>query len=306
MRGAVSFERLGIAANFGWSFGWRQVAGVVGLGRVARVRPVRVVVFVTLVVVFVVVVLAHRRANGGRDEGHGNGIAVIVRVMTMLMIMIMTILMIMIMVVVNVIVPVIIMIVIVLMIMVVMMLLGRGGVGAGAGGVFLAADFAARGRFADRRLFARLGARGGGFCLGATAGVTRGETALFLFFLPRDFRHEPFAVGDGDLVVVGMNFAEGEEAVPVPAVVDKGRLEGWLNPDHFGQVDIAFDLLLGGCFYIEFFKTRSVQYHNPGFLRVSGFDKHSLDHSLVYSVTPRCPRGPGSMDPDARVRSGVV
>src|SRR5690606_3628000 len=32
-------------------------------------------------------------------------------------------------------------------------------------------------------------------------------------------------VGDGDLVVVGMYFTEGEEAVTVPAIFDEGSLE---------------------------------------------------------------------------------
>ncbi len=37
-------------------------------------------------------------------------------------------------------------------------------------------------------------------------------------------------VGDGDLVVVGMDFREGEEAVAVAAVIDEGRLERGFDP----------------------------------------------------------------------------
>ena len=37
-------------------------------------------------------------------------------------------------------------------------------------------------------------------------------------------------VRDGDLVVVGMDFREGEETVPVPAVIDECRLKRRLDP----------------------------------------------------------------------------
>ena len=39
------------------------------------------------------------------------------------------------------------------------------------------------------------------------------------------FVDERLPVGDRDLIVVGMDFAEGEEAVTVAAVIDKGRLQ---------------------------------------------------------------------------------
>ncbi len=40
-------------------------------------------------------------------------------------------------------------------------------------------------------------------------------------------------VFNGNLIVVGMNFAKGEESVTVAAVIDKGRLQGWFNPGDF-------------------------------------------------------------------------
>src|SRR6185437_14066007 len=46
-------------------------------------------------------------------------------------------------------------------------------------------------------------------------------------------------VGDRDLVVVGMNFAEGEETMAVAAVFDEGGLERGLYPRDLGEVDIA-------------------------------------------------------------------
>jgi hypothetical protein len=46
-------------------------------------------------------------------------------------------------------------------------------------------------------------------------------------------------VRDGDLVVVGVDLREGEEAVPVPAVVHEGRLERRLYPRDLREVDVA-------------------------------------------------------------------
>jgi hypothetical protein len=66
-------------------------------------------------------------------------------------------------------------------------------------------------------------------------------SAIFLF-LALDLGDQALAVGDGDLIIVGVDFAEGQEPVTVPAVIDKRRLKRWLYPDDFGQVDIAFDL----------------------------------------------------------------
>jgi hypothetical protein len=60
-----------------------------------------------------------------------------------------------------------------------------------------------------------------------------------------DFGHQAFAVGDRDLVVVGMDFAEREKTVAIAAVIDESGLQRRLYPDDFRQVDVAFDLFLG-------------------------------------------------------------
>ena len=52
-------------------------------------------------------------------------------------------------------------------------------------------------------------------------------------------------VGDRDLVIVGMNFGEGQEAVAIAAIVDEGRLQRRLHARHLGEIDIAPKLLLG-------------------------------------------------------------
>jgi hypothetical protein len=46
-------------------------------------------------------------------------------------------------------------------------------------------------------------------------------------------------IGDGNLVIVRMNFAEGEKAVTVAAVLDEGRLQRRLYPRNLGEIDIA-------------------------------------------------------------------
>ena len=60
-------------------------------------------------------------------------------------------------------------------------------------------------------------------------------------------------VGDGDLVIVGMDFREGEKAVPVAAVIDKGGLQRRLYARDLGEVDIAAKRFAAGGFEIEFF-----------------------------------------------------
>ena len=59
-------------------------------------------------------------------------------------------------------------------------------------------------------------------------------------------------VGDRDLVIVGVDFGKGEEAVAVAAVFDEGGLQRRLHARHFGEIDVAAERLLVGGFEIEF------------------------------------------------------
>ena len=52
------------------------------------------------------------------------------------------------------------------------------------------------------------------------------------------------AIGDRDLVVVRMDFREGQEAVAIATVLDERRLERRLDAHHLGEVDVALELLL--------------------------------------------------------------
>src|SRR3546814_20799759 len=47
------------------------------------------------------------------------------------------------------------------------------------------------------------------------------------------------AVGDGDAVVVGMDFAERQEAMAIAAVFDEGRLQRRFEPRYLGEVDVT-------------------------------------------------------------------
>ena len=69
----------------------------------------------------------------------------------------------------------------------------------------------------------------------------------------RLFLEQRLTVGDRDLVIVGVDFREGEEAVPVPAVINERGLERWLHARHFRQIDVAAERLLACGFEIEFF-----------------------------------------------------
>ena len=55
----------------------------------------------------------------------------------------------------------------------------------------------------------------------------------------RLFLEQRLPVGDRDLIVVRMDFRKGEEAVPIAAIVDEGRLERRLDPRDLREVDVA-------------------------------------------------------------------
>ncbi len=62
----------------------------------------------------------------------------------------------------------------------------------------------------------------------------------FLFLVLGD---QGFPVGDRNLVIIGMDFAEGQEAVTVSAVVYETGLQRGFNPRYFGQIDVSLKLL---------------------------------------------------------------
>ena len=71
--------------------------------------------------------------------------------------------------------------------------------------------------------------------------------AAALFFKQR------LPVRDRNLIIVRMDFGEGQKAVAVAAVIDEGRLQRGFNARDFGEVDIAAKRFAAGGFEIEFF-----------------------------------------------------
>ena len=117
----------------------------------------------------------------------------------------------------------------------------------------------------------RLRSRGRAGRLGLRAGIGfgLGLGLRFGFFL-----QQRLPVGDRDLVVVGMDFAEGQEAVTIAAVVDEGRLQRRLDPRDLGEIDIAAEQLACGGFVVELLYPAVAQHHDPSLLRVRGIDEH--------------------------------
>jgi hypothetical protein len=86
-------------------------------------------------------------------------------------------------------------------------------------------------------------------------------------------------VGDRDAVIIGMDFAEGEEAVTVAAIFDEGSLERRFYPRYFREIDVAFDLFLSGSLEVEFFEAMTVENDDPGLFRMRRIDEHALCHA---------------------------
>ena len=69
-------------------------------------------------------------------------------------------------------------------------------------------------------------------CLSLGGGFVLSLSGCFLI-------EERLAIGHGDLVIVGMDFVEGQESVAIAAVFDEGGLERRLHARDLGEVDIA-------------------------------------------------------------------
>src|SRR5205085_8346446 len=82
--------------------------------------------------------------------------------------------------------------------------------------------------------------------------------AVFGFFFRLAMRafvsfDQGLAVGNRDLVIVGMNFAEGQKAMAIAAIFDEGGLQRRLYARDLGKVDIAAQLFALGGLEIKFF-----------------------------------------------------
>ncbi len=97
-------------------------------------------------------------------------------------------------------------------------------------------------------------------------------------------------VGDRNAVIVGMNLAEGEEAVPIAAIFDEGGLKRRFYTRDLGEIDIAFDLFFSGGLEVEFFEAMTAENDDPGLFRVRRVDEHALCHAGKLQGPRRRPR----------------
>src|SRR6266404_1384277 len=77
------------------------------------------------------------------------------------------------------------------------------------------------------------------------------------------------AIGDRNLIIVRVNFAEGQEAVAVAAIFDEGGLQRRLYARDFGEVDVAAQLFALRGLEIKFFDAVAANHNDPGLLRVT-------------------------------------
>jgi hypothetical protein len=85
-------------------------------------------------------------------------------------------------------------------------------------------------------------------------------------------------IGDRDLVIIRVDFAEGQKTVAVAAVFDEGRLQRRLYPRDLGEVDIAAQLFALSGLEIKFFDAIATDHNDPGLFRVGGIDQHFVGH----------------------------
>jgi len=100
-----------------------------------------------------------------------------------------------------------------------------------------------------------------GLAMGALVGLDQGLT-----------------IGDRNLIIVRVDFAEGEEAVAVAAIFDEGRLQRRLYARDLGEIDIAAQLFALGGLEIKFFDAIAADHDNPGLFRVGSIDQHFVGH----------------------------
>src|SRR6202008_548597 len=88
---------------------------------------------------------------------------------------------------------------------------------------------------------------------------------------------------DRYLVIVGVDFAEGEETVSIVAVVDERGLKRRLYASNLGEINVALYLFFCRRLEIELFESVAVEHHHPRLFRMGGIDKHTFCHS---GITP--------------------
>ena len=103
----------------------------------------------------------------------------------------------------------------------------------------------------------------------------RGAQPFFLGGVLGFLAKQGFAIGLGDLVIIGMDFAEGQKAVAIAAIVDERRLERRFYPGDLGEIDIPFELLVLGGFEVKLLDPVSFGDGDPSLLGMARVDQHA-------------------------------
>jgi hypothetical protein len=129
------------------------------------------------------------------------------------------------------------------------------------------------GPFDDATLHAVAIAAAAGIAVARAAAVGAVLGLFFGFAMGAFVRlDQRLAIGDGDLVIVRMDFAEGQKAVAVAAIFDEGGLQRRLDARHLGEIDISTQLLALGGLEIKLFDSVAADHNDPGLFRVGGID----------------------------------
>ena len=96
--------------------------------------------------------------------------------------------------------------------------------------------------------------------------------ALLLGRMLRFLAQQCLAILFGDLIIIRMNFREGQETVAVTTIIDERRLQRGFDPGYLGEIDISLELPMFGRFEIELLNPTSLDDCHPGFFLVARVD----------------------------------
>ena len=85
-------------------------------------------------------------------------------------------------------------------------------------------------------------------------------------------------IGNRNLIIVRMDFAEGQKAVSIATIFNEGGLQGGLYARDLGEIDISAQLFALGGLEIKLFDTIAADHNDPGLFRVGGIDQHFVGH----------------------------
>ena len=92
------------------------------------------------------------------------------------------------------------------------------------------------------------------------------------------FGDQRLPVRNRDLVIVGVDFTEGQETVSVSPIVDERGLQRRFDAGYFGKIDVALQLAPACRLEIKFLDTIAADRDHPRLFRVGRVDEHLVGH----------------------------